>query len=342
MPPSIRGLWLAPDGTSEEDDNRDVLIALETLQSLRERLRCLQHEELSVRALACGLGLIDWANADSTRDEIAIQSGPAAAAASLALVPRGAPLERIPQDRPQQPPDLRAAGERMAGALSRAATAAATAAANGAGGGGGVSGTGAVLASHQGTLLRWANEQIFGAQDSIEATKTVLGALRQEAAIMRVRARAAMSVRVRVDRIDWALSKGSTTIVRGELSGILYQSVRDPDHTGTTKIQIRAAAFFDPQVRAAASTSTPGPGGVTSAGSNVTSANGDEAPAGEVLALWNPDESWAEDEMVRLYAVHGALEQRWVVYDHIEVLVHPIRVRLTYALAQVSIGVAEG
>jgi hypothetical protein len=55
--------------------------------------------------------------------------------------------------------------------------------------------------------------------------------------------------------------------------------------------------------------------------------------AGIILAPWNPDESWERDELVRIYAIHGALEKRHVVYEHIEVLVHPIRVHLTAALA---------
>lgn len=40
--------------------------------------------------------------------------------------------------------------------------------------------------------------------------------------------------------------------------------------------------------------------------------------------------------MLRLYAVHGVLERRFSVYEHIEVLVHPLKVRMTYHLAQAS------
>jgi hypothetical protein len=57
------------------------------------------------------------------------------------------------------------------------------------------------------------------------------------------------------------------------------------------------------------------------------------AEAGLILAPWNPDESWEADELVRIYAIHGAMEARHVVYEHIEVLVHPIRLHLTAALA---------
>lgn len=41
-------MWQYPDGTSEDDDNQDVLYALETLQSLRERQRGLEQELVAV------------------------------------------------------------------------------------------------------------------------------------------------------------------------------------------------------------------------------------------------------------------------------------------------------
>lgn len=36
---------------------------------------------------------------------------------------------------------------------------------------------------------------------------------------------------------------------------------------------------------------------------------------------------------VHRYVIHGALERDYVVYEHIEVLVHPLRLHLTYGLA---------
>ena len=40
---------------------------------------------------------------------------------------------------------------------------------------------------------------------------------------------------------------------------------------------------------------------------------GDPGP-GVVLAAWNPDASWEDEQLVRIYAIHGALEARAVVY----------------------------
>jgi hypothetical protein len=59
----------------------------------------------------------------------------------------------------------------------------------------------------------------------------------------------------------------------------------------------------------------------------------DAAEAGIILGPCYPDESYLQEEMVRIYADHGALEKHHIVYEHIEVLVNPVRVHLTAALA---------
>ncbi|WIA10179.1 hypothetical protein OEZ85_010383 [Tetradesmus obliquus] len=307
FPASVRGMCRNPDGMSEDDDNQDVQYALETLQSLRASTLLLQQQGL----------------------------------------PGG--LDSL------------------------------------------------VLVSERQTVVWWAQEQLQGALDAIAASRVVLALLRNEAGLLKVRQRDSMGVSLTVDTIDWALSKGNTVIVQGELQGITYQSIRSEDHTGTTKIQLHTATFRDPQQQAAAAAAaataaeaTPsrigrssltslsqyihgaGTGGggaaldgpaaaaaaegsvVHSAGGSTTSSSlaqpvqcltprelGPSAAAaaaaaeeaGIILAPWNPDESWERDELVRIYAIHGALEKRHVVYEHIEVLVHPIRVHLTAALA---------
>lgn len=117
----------------------------------------------------------------------------------------------------------------------------------------------------------------------------------------------------------------------------MYQSVRDRDHAGTTKIQLGTATFIDPaQARRAAAGSTSfnrrssaASGSLLSSSLDsaaLESADGggggggiDDAGPGVILAAWNPDASWEEEQLVRIYAIHGALEQRHVVYEHIEV-----------------------
>lgn len=131
------------------------------------------------------------------------------------------------------------------------------------------------------------------------------------------------------------------------MQGISYQSIRSEDHTGTTKIQLHTATFKDPKAAAAAAASTNKAYSISqgshsldpdlpeggSPHSSAAASTEDASDAGVILAPWNPDESWERDELVRIYAIHGALEKRHVVYEHIEVLVHPIRVHLTAALA---------
>lgn len=233
-----------PDGCSDEDDNGDVQLALETLQSIRERLRTLQHEELMARSFAAAFGGGDVSTTTSNYRSTGVFSlGLIGSAAVYGLGNVGSVLERIPSDS-EHHGDLRAATEAMAMALAEGCSSSGGSSSapasrttshvyvpGGRSGGviyqgmpfvevpgfGGKSEGWSVLAQHSSTLIRWANEQITGAQESIEASRLVLGLLRQEAALMHVRQRHSMSVSLRINTINWALSKGSSTIVQGEL-----------------------------------------------------------------------------------------------------------------------------
>ena len=81
---------------------------------------------------------------------------------------------------------------------------------------GGLSG-GTILGQNHTVLERWVSEQAQGALESIEASRKVLGLLRQDVALTRVVQRHSLSLLLRVNTISWALSKGHTTIVQGEL-----------------------------------------------------------------------------------------------------------------------------
>jgi hypothetical protein len=74
-----------------------------------------------------------------------------------------------------------------------------------------------VLVSERQTVIWWAQEQLQGALDAIAASRVVLQLLRNEAGLLKVRQRDSMGVSLTVDTIDWALSKGNTVIVQGEL-----------------------------------------------------------------------------------------------------------------------------
>ncbi len=55
--------------------------------------------------------------------------------------------------------------------------------------------------------------------------------------------------------------------------------------------------------------------------------------AGGILVPWNPDESWANDAMIRVNAKVGIPTRSHAVYEHMEVLVHPLGVHLSEGVA---------
>eukprot|EP00775_Hariotina_reticulata_P010874 gene10874-11028_t len=310
FPASIRGLSRYPDGTSEDDDNQDVQYALETLQSLRERQKGLELELAAVLQGKQQLELLVQ-RSKSLQESVSRQHAPAAAdrkslwascpaagvAASAAAAAGGSTghlamsLQALGGDPQPFYADIREATTALVLALAKAG-AAATGPWQGVLAGSGMNhsssssltaaaaGYGSshpsplvlqqsqqrpqrlvsdqlVLVMERQTLIWWAQEQLQGALDAIAASRKVLELLRHEAGLLKVKQRSAMVVSITVDTIDWALSKGSADLVRGEL----------------------------------------------------------------------------QEEMVRIYADHGALEKHHIVYEHIEVLVNPIRVHLTAALA---------
>lgn len=333
FPPSVKGMWQHPDGVSEDDDNQDVLYALETLQSLRERQRCLEQELLAVLAAqqqyaawqarnvshlsltslqqqhalvpagAAGLrsgpagflqqlqpyaasstyaassvtwddtvpasvsGDSDFASTSYHTGSIILQTTAGSAVwaadrratatqpagytdmkeASIALVLALAAAGTATDQQQQQLLAAAAAGSRQHLPLLKGSHQAASASVSNlsCASGGTAAGAGSagreqqasqatpagscanlaalqqqeqlVLVAERPTLVWWAQEQLQGALDAITASRTVLELLRSEAGLLKVRQRNAMGVDITVDTIDWALSKGSTVIVQGEL-----------------------------------------------------------------------------------------------------------------------------
>lgn len=56
-------------------------------------------------------------------------------------------------------------------------------------------------------------------------------------------------------------------------------------------------------------------------------------PAGAVLIPWNPDDSWKRDALLRVNAVLKPPTPTHTVYEHVDVMVHPLGVHLVEAVA---------
>ena len=68
---------------------------------------------------------------------------------------------------------------------------------------------------------------------------------------------------------------------------------------------------------------------------DLTGATGStpSTPPGVIFCPWNPDESYARDALIRVQARVGTPELACVIYEHLEILVHPLGVHLTERVA---------
>lgn len=82
-----------------------------------------------------------------------------------------------------------------------------------------------------------------------------------------------------VDRVSWALVRNGEAFMRAELQGFAFHTARDRDHTGTTKVALHDLLLRDNTA-------------LVGAAPNM--------PPGTVLASWKPDESWIDEEMLRM------------------------------------------
>jgi hypothetical protein len=57
-------------------------------------------------------------------------------------------------------------------------------------------------------------------------------------------------------------------------------------------------------------------------------------PKAAILVPWNPDESWKRDALLRVNAVLGPPTRCQTVYEHVDVMFHPLGVHLVESIAQ--------
>lgn len=56
-------------------------------------------------------------------------------------------------------------------------------------------------------------------------------------------------------------------------------------------------------------------------------------PPSAILVPWNPDDSWKRDALLRVNAVLGPPTRTHTVYEHVDVMVHPLGVNLVESIA---------
>ena len=57
-------------------------------------------------------------------------------------------------------------------------------------------------------------------------------------------------------------------------------------------------------------------------------------PSSAILVPWNPDDSWKRDALLRVNAVLGPPTRTHTVFEHLDVMVHPLGIHLVEPIAQ--------
>lgn len=160
-------------------------------------------------------------------------------------------------------------------------------------------------------LLAWAEERELALAREVRASRAELGELRAEARKRR-RFRSAARLRLLVDRVVWQLClRGREPFAQASIRGLSLDRLRSRDRSGSFKFVIHSLEVLDATGRL------------------------DSAPGiapGCILSGWNPDASWARDDMIRLVATFGVPTRTHSVYEHVDASVHPLATHFTEAI----------
>jgi len=202
------------------------------------------------------------------------------------------------------------------------------------------------LARNLQVLVAWHLDQVVGAAESVISTEQVLMGLRtrmtaQMASLTRKRAskNGSCSSTIVLGGLKWGLSRGGSVFVVAELSGLEFTTAEDQAGMGSTRLQLHRILLRDTQKLVG---KAPGmdPGVILSLwnpGSHAAQPQERRAESvngGEGNQLMQEPSPWEHDNALTLYAIHGGKDPRVVVYDHIEVVLHPLLVHITFNLAQ--------
>ncbi|GAB4818387.1 hypothetical protein N2152v2_005433 [Parachlorella kessleri] len=169
------------------------------------------------------------------------------------------------------------------------------------------------MQQQQALLLRWVEEQEVGGLQTFEKAKAALIELKAVAR-KRQSSRHASRVLLQVDRVVWQLCTlaRDQLFVQASIRDLSMDIFRNKDRSGFTKFVIHRIEVMD------------------------SSGSLDAAPGigpGVILSVWNPTKSWERDPMVRVNATMGVPTKTHIVYDLLDVTVHPLGLHLTEAIA---------
>lgn len=155
-----------------------------------------------------------------------------------------------------------------------------------------------IHATHLATLAAWAD---------VEAAKSEARHQR------RSKAKHGMRVEFFVKKFTLMLMRGNAVFADAQVEQLLFSRIRHVDESGATKFTVHRITFQDTTKQVPKSPGT---------------------QEGVLFGCWNPDASWEKDEMIRVNATMGSpTPEARAIYDHLEFMVHPLGIHLTYPVA---------
>ncbi|CAG9463002.1 unnamed protein product [Pedinophyceae sp. YPF-701] len=159
----------------------------------------------------------------------------------------------------------------------------------------------------------WLEEQVVGAREACLATAQLLLRVMEQVRKSAKKELPSMRLSFTLNHLHWELMKEGKAFVDIEIDTMDYTMLRDQRQTANMRMSIHRA-----EVRDRLGEVGPGP----------------DMPPGAILQVWNPTSAWERDELLRVVAMRGQPTPTHHIYEHLEVLVHPLGVHLTESVAK--------
>ncbi|KAL0027199.1 hypothetical protein WJX77_002651 [Trebouxia sp. C0004] len=168
-----------------------------------------------------------------------------------------------------------------------------------------------LVAQGEGLLVRWSGEQSLAAMQGLQAAREALLDLQAQSNKQTLNQNAKRFT-LELDAIKWHLCQDRTPFVDASIVGVMLDSIQNKDLSGSSKLIIQKIEVKDRQ-------------GLVG-----------EAPGlepGMIVSAWNPDESWAQDALLRVNATKGVPTAELTVWSLVDVMVHPLGVHIHQQVA---------